>query len=270
MGRGRTKSVSAFQAMLFLLVGFGLSAAPWAGKAGEPADQAPTTSPGPAKGADPQTPDAQSVHRSLGGSSRRSGNPPGATLGSLGRSSTSLFGLMSEGRSFAYVFDRSGSMGGSGRVALAAAKDELIASLENLESVQRFQIIFYNENPVIFNPTGQPGKLAFATEANKNHARAFINSINADGGTGHEEALKLAIRLRPDVIFFLTDAGDPQLDPEQLQRIRRWAAGIKLNVIEFGQGPGPEGDNFLKQLARDNEGQYTYIDISTGYHGPRM
>ncbi len=136
--------------------------------------------------------------------------------------------------------------------------------------MQRFQLIFYNQTPLIFNPTGRVRKLAFATDANKERAERFINSITADGGTHHEDALKMAIRLRPDVIFFLSDAGDPQLTPQQLGRIHQWAAGIKINVIEFGQGPKPPGDNFLTTLARENDGQYTYIDIAQGYHGPRM
>lgn len=214
--------------------------------------------------------DTDSVSRSLGGTASSSKASAAPTLGSLAKGSTSLFGLTGEGNSFVYVFDRSGSMGGSGHAALAAAKRELLASLENLDGTQRFQIIFYNETPVLFNPTGQAGRLAFATESTKQHARRFIEAIAAEGGTQHEEALKMAIRLRPDVIFFLTDAGDPELKPEQLKQIRRWAVGIKLNVIEFGQGPQPDGDNFLKKLARENDGQYTYVDISADHHGPRM
>jgi hypothetical protein len=114
----------------------------------------------------------------------------------------------------------------------------------------------------VFNPAGQPGKLAFGTDSNKEHARRFINSVTAEGGTDHEQALKAALRLRPDVIFFLTDAGDPQLEPKQLERIRLWAVGTSINVVEFGQGPKPQGDNFLMRLARENAGQYTYVDVS--------
>ena len=212
-------------------------------------------------------PNTGSVNRDLGGKSRAIDV---SELNRLGRASASMFGLTGEGSSFVYVLDRSGSMGGSGRVALAAAKEELNRSIESLQAVQRFQVIFFNHNPIIFNPTGQANRLAFATEANVKRAQRFIDSITADGGTSHEDALKLAIRLRPDVIFFLSDAGEPQLTPRQLAQIHEWAAGIKINVIEFGQGPKPPGGNFLSVLARDNNGRYTYVDISGGYHGPRM
>jgi hypothetical protein len=35
-----------------------------------------------------------------------------------------------------------------------------------------------------------------------------------------------------------------------------------INAIEFGVGRGGSRDNFLKQLAHQNGGQYVYIDIS--------
>lgn len=180
----------------------------------------------------------------------------------IGKARTSLFGIVGEGYKFVYVFDRSGSMGGSGKTALRAVKAELLASLENLDTVHQFQIIFYNEKPVIFNPSGTPGRLAFGTEQNKDRARRFLDTIVADGGTEHEEALRLAVKMRPDVIFFLTDADEPVLDRQQLNRIQRLAAGIIIHAIEFGRGPKPDGNTFLAVLAEENGGQYTYVDIS--------
>ena len=65
-----------------------------------------------------------------------------------GTTSTGVFGVEGEGSKFVYVFDRSGSMQGFQGRPLAAAKRELITSLESLESVHQFQVIFYNERPV--------------------------------------------------------------------------------------------------------------------------
>ena len=183
-----------------------------------------------------------------------------------GKATVGVFGATGEGYKFVYVFDRSGSMGGSGRNALEAAKAELLASLRALGQTHQFQIIFYNDRISKFNPTGDPDRLVFATEQNKQAAARFLATITADGGTQHEAALSAAIKLRPDVIFFLTDADEPKLYPAQLQRIHRMANGITINTIEFGYGPRVDDDNFLVRLARENGGQHAYFDVSKLAH----
>jgi hypothetical protein len=201
-----------------------------------------------------------------GGSGQGRGNGRGSGQGNgpgLGRARTSIFGVPGEGSKFVYVFDRSGSTGGPGRSTLSAAKLQIIASLNDLDTVHQFQIIFYNESPSVFNPTGQPGKLVFANERNKLLAQRFVQSITSDGGTSHEEALLLAIRMQPEVIFFFTDADEPRLTARQLERIRRMANGIVINAIEFGIGPQADADDFMVKLARQNGGQFGYVDVTT-------
>ncbi|MEN6458318.1 MAG: VWA domain-containing protein [Thermoguttaceae bacterium] len=179
-----------------------------------------------------------------------------------GKARTSLFGLVGEGYKFVYVFDRSGSMGGEGRKSLRVVKAELLESLKNLDSVHQFQVVFYNERPTLFNPSGVPGRLGFATDESKQRVVSFLDSIKAIGGTDHEAALRVAIRLQPDVIFFLTDGDDPKLSAAQLAKIRDLAAGILINTIEFGPGPKPAARSFLADLAQQNGGGYVYVDIS--------
>jgi hypothetical protein len=205
-----------------------------------------------------------------GRSRQPSASPPGTeelgfsvAPGEGGKARTSLFGIVGEGYKFVYVFDRSGSMGGPSPNALQAAKAELIHSLKLLDTVHQFQVVFYNERPSVFNPTGDLGRLVFATESNKQRAARFINSIAADGGTNHEDALRTAIHLNPDVIYFLTDADDPKLTPRQLEKIRHLAAGIIIHTIRFGEGPRAKGDDFLIDLASQNGGQHADVDILT-------
>ncbi|MBX3414853.1 MAG: hypothetical protein KF708_19370 [Pirellulales bacterium] len=189
----------------------------------------------------------------------------GAPRGNVGDGSarTGIFGAEGEGFKFVYVFDRSGSMGGSGRSALNAAKAELLASLEDLGELHQFQIIFYNQEPTIFPLAGQEGRLVFANQANKLRAERFIQQITADGATAHEDALKAALALRPDVIFFLTDADEPSLSPTQMKRIEKLNGGrTVIHVVEFGMGPYLGIENFLVRLARENRGEHAYVDIS--------
>ncbi|NQT40650.1 MAG: hypothetical protein HQ581_24365 [Planctomycetes bacterium] len=173
---------------------------------------------------------------------------------------TGVFGTKASGSKFVYVFDRSGSMEGSGRSPLAAVKAHLLASLNDLETVHQFHIIFYNENPLPFRPGGRDGSLIFATEQNKKLAHQFIRGVRAAGGTKHEAALEMAMALHPDVIFFLTDAGDP-LSSDQLAKIRKRANGIVIVAIEFGYGPQQNQNSFLRRLADQNGGQYAYVNV---------
>lgn len=190
------------------------------------------------------------------------GQPSGARQVRGGTARTSVFGAVGEGRKFAYVFDRSGSMDGHGGAPLRAAKSELTASLDDLKSTHQFQIVFYNEHPRAFSPTGQAGRLVFGTEQNKNLARRFVGSITADGATRHEEALEVALKMVPDVIFFLTDADEPRLTSAQLARIARLNHGTTIHAIEFGYGPQGDPDNFLVKLARHSGGTHVYVNVA--------
>ncbi|NLE37813.1 MAG: hypothetical protein GX621_07295 [Pirellulaceae bacterium] len=197
------------------------------------------------------------------------GDAAAATTGSTargtadkGKARVRVFGTEGHGYKFAYVFDRSGSMAAMDGLPIRAAKAELINSLESLDRTHQFQIIFYNQEPVQFTFGGQAGRLNFGTERNKELARRFVGGIEPSGGTSHVKALYMALRLKPEVIFFLTDADEPRLLDHEIRQIARDAAGIMINAIEFGQGSKPEGDNFLARLARATGGQYRYVDIS--------
>ncbi len=179
-----------------------------------------------------------------------------------GYARTGVFGAIGEGHKFVYVFDRSGSMDGHGGAPLSAAKAELVNSLQQLGSTHQFQIIFYNDHPRVFNPTGTPGRLVFGTDQNKYLAQKFVGSITADGATQHVEALEMAVRMGPDVIFFLTDADEPRMTARQLAHVAQINKGSSINAIEFGFGPQSDPDNFLVTLARQNGGKHVYVDVS--------
>ncbi len=181
-----------------------------------------------------------------------------------GTTRTNVFGVSGEGSKFVYVFDRSGSMERSlGPSPLKAAKVQLLASLESLSATHQFQIIFYNQEPLMFAPRGRATTLVFGDERTKLAAEQFLNGIAAVGATtGREAALLMALRLQPDVVFFLSDVDNP-LMPRQLAKIRRRNAGrTSINTIEFDRGPANNSANFLKQLAAENGGRYVYVDIS--------
>ena len=99
-------------------------------------------------------------------------------LGSPGeKAQVSLFGVKAEGSKFVYVLDRSGSTEGK---LLAAAKAEILASIEKIDDVHQFQLVVYNERPKAFNPAGPNGQLAFGTDANRAEVKKFLGTIEAE------------------------------------------------------------------------------------------
>lgn len=180
-----------------------------------------------------------------------------------GRTTTNLFGVSGSGSRFVYVFDRSDSMNGYGGKPLRAAKAELLRSLRTLSERQRFQLIFYNDKPKPFKVSGLPLQLLRGEPSMLDRAGRYVDAIAAFGGTEHDTALKMALRMGPDVIFFLTDARIPRLSQTELLTIRRRAeeSATTIHAIEFGTEPIAPVDSFLRDLAAQNGGQYQYINV---------
>lgn len=177
---------------------------------------------------------------------------------------TGIFGLEADGNRFVYVFDRSASMGNDGGRPLAAAKRELVRSLDELGDVQQFYVIFYNQRPQFFSPSGVGGRLVFATEDSRRAARRFVESVRASGATRHVDAIAAALRLAPDVVFILTD-GDAadDLDEDELRTLTRSLGGARCMVVQFG-GEGSGRSPRLARLAAESGGRYAVIDGDAG------
>jgi von Willebrand factor type A domain len=172
----------------------------------------------------------------------------------------SLFGSAdAEGRSFVFVIDHSNSMGGEGLGAIQAAAKELAVHINQLTDQQTFQVIAYNQAVAYFTDR----ELIPATAERKRKLVTFIANLAAYGQTEHSRGLLAALRLKPEVIFLLTDGGDPPLDAGQLRTIREQAAPrTAIHCLHFGRGPQADSKNFLARLAAENRGSYVYIDMN--------
>lgn len=174
---------------------------------------------------------------------------------------TSFFNIKDSGRRFVYVMDRSGSM--SNHRAINVAKAELKSSLQSLDATQMFQVVFYNTGALEMRQPSDKRKLYAATEINRTIARQFIDTVSPDGGTNHMPALRMALRFQPEVVYFLTDADEPQLTAGELAEIKRINRGrARIHCVEFGVGERLASDNFLKRLARENGGTYRYRNVA--------
>ena len=152
--------------------------------------------------------------------------------------------------------------------AMRRAKAELMASLENLDATQEFQVIFYNTAPLLLTPPNKGTGMFRGIDTHRVDVARQLGDILAEGGTTHLNALEMAIKFDPDVIFFLTDADEPGIKSGELEDIRLRNEGrARIHCIEFGEGPKipsvGQTRNFLQRLADDSGGQYRYLDVKT-------
>jgi hypothetical protein len=178
---------------------------------------------------------------------------------------TSMFGIEGTGRRFVYAFDRSESMTGYGGRPLQVAKQELLKSIRGLKPEHEFQVVFYNQRAIALPPgPGQPPRMLHGDSFDLAIAEKYTASEAGSGGTKHLEAVRMALRMEPDVIFLLTDARVPRLSSAQLDEIRARALRRQTTIhcIELGSDPSPPQDSFLRDLAEQNRGQYIYFDVT--------
>lgn len=160
---------------------------------------------------------------------------------------TSFFGIRAQGQTFIYVVDCSGSMIDESR--LTRAKIELRRSINALQAPQRFQVIFYNDEPITM-----PGFLPKSADlASKDQLLQWLRLIEPDGRTDPRGAIEIAISLRPDAIFLLSDGEFP--DGTASAVAKRNARKVPIHCVDLGSGDTAEQ---LKQIARESGGQYKW------------
>ncbi len=186
------------------------------------------------------------------------GGAPGGGFGA------GFFGTRDAGMKVVFVVDASGSMNSYN--AMQVAKKELMASLQSLDERQQFLIIFYDDAPHVLKLKNETKPtLALATDLNKTYARQQIAGVQPGAGTDHYPAVEMALKMNPEVIFFLTDAAEPAMHPADLEKVKRLNGGrARIHTIELGVGPElPEyTSNFLRRLAQQNGGTHRYHDVT--------
>ena len=163
------------------------------------------------------------------------------------------------GGSFVFLIDRSKSMGGGGLGVLLEAEKELVRVLKRLEPVHRFQVAVYHNKCIYLKER----ELLSATDENKAAVGDFLATKAAFGATEHTLALMSVLRLKPDVIFLLTDGGEPGLKDHEMRAITALAGErTSIHCLHFGSQPSPKRNNFLQRLAAATGGEYGYVDVT--------
>jgi hypothetical protein len=186
------------------------------------------------------------------------GGGPNGSAGNNGitEATTQFFGTPTRGQRIVYVIDRSASMGENGR--LDVARQELMASLCRLPANAFFQVIVYNSTDEIL--VGNAEMLVPASPENIAHVDHALATLEPVGGTRHLTAITVALRMRPDVVYFLTDADDlSKTDQTSIQRLNADHAifhTIELTRVHCGQPGMP-----MQVLASSTGGTYRALDV---------
>jgi hypothetical protein len=196
-----------------------------------------------------------------GSGSGGGGGVGGGSGGGAGRGigpGTQFFGARDHAHSFTYVIDCSGSM--AMHNSLDVAKREMLSSINQLPPDASFGVIFYSlETRILSDPLGRKGLMA-ATANNKVRVRTQLESISPLGGTDHMLALREALKLEPEVIFFLTDAD--LMSNSDVNEILAEVGSTRIQAVEFGLGTELGLRSPLARLAATTGGSYLYIDVS--------
>ncbi len=171
-------------------------------------------------------------------------------------------GVEGGGNHFVYLVDSSGSMGD----AFDSARSELLQSIDVLKPHQRFYVVFFDADSDymrLTNTNENEPRSVEATAANKAALRRWAMRVSTDRGKAPYEPLEFALRLRPDVIFLLSDGEFPQ-GIEDLLRAENRVENLfgEKNPISIVHTIGyfsKEGENRMRRIATQNKGQYRYV-----------
>ena len=175
----------------------------------------------------------------------------GAGGGGTGKG-VGFFGTRARADTVVFVVDMSGSMNDGRRFDRAV--EELIRSLNALVPAQRFFVFFYNgvTYPMLDMRTA---KLMPANPGNRNKVIKWIKTLEPNGDTAPEEALEKALKLKPQVIYFLTDGEIPETTRDTAKKFNHEHKTV-IHTIAFVT---EEGADMLRGIAKDNRGKYRYV-----------
>lgn len=161
------------------------------------------------------------------------------------------------GKDIVLVADTSGSMQGE---KIEQCKKALKYVVNSLTAADRFGLVNFSTDAESFRSS-----LAAATPENKKAAAAFIDDLEARGGTNIGDALHTGISLlkdetpRPAYLVMMTD-GEPTVGETATANILKLAANKKdIRIFDFGVGYDVN-TRLLNKLSESHHGSSQYIE----------
>lgn len=165
-----------------------------------------------------------------------------------------FFGLQASGKRFVYVVDRSRSMNhpheSEAKTRFGRVKLELLRSIGRMSVNREFFIVFFNDEALPMPAQ----RLQPARRPLQERYLRWAAKVEAIGQTDPRTALRLAVRLQPDIIYFLTDGRVPEATVQDVTRANRGRVAIHTFCIG-----NRDGESLLKEIARHNGGEYHFV-----------
>ena len=168
-----------------------------------------------------------------------------------GSGAVEFFGLGGSARGVrrvVYVVDQSGSM----LDTFGYVRDELQRSISKLRRTQKFHVIFFNWGRPLESP---PKRLVSAIQGQKRQFFNFLETVHPEGGTHPEQAMRRALALDPDLIYFLTDG---EFDASLIGKLDQWNRDrhVRIFTIAYFDRAGAQ---LLEHIAREHRGEFKFV-----------
>jgi hypothetical protein len=184
----------------------------------------------------------------------------------MGKSSASFFGSQTKARRIIYLIDNTSSMRKGG---LETVVSELLKSVDALGKNQRFYILFFSDQVYpLFFPLSSPDYLR-STKDNRQKLRHWLDTVEyCTGGVWQLiQGLEIAGKMRPDVIFLLSDgnrwnAVRADYKVQGVQQLLTTANAYRIPIHTLGMGCQGDADRKnLEAVAKVNSGTFREVRI---------
>ncbi len=182
-----------------------------------------------------------------------------------GQGSAEFFGVKAGGRRFVFIVDSSNSMRGQ---KFTDAKEELMYAVRRLDKSQAFYVIFFDQDALRMfasaneEPASRPVP---ATITNIRKLETWMKTVENERRTDPYDAVKVALEMRPDAIFILSDGQftDRGRTVDYLAReniLDDAAYGKKPRVVVHTIGfYSKDGEVTLEAIAKAYNGTYRFV-----------
>jgi hypothetical protein len=178
----------------------------------------------------------------------------------LGGNPRVTFDSTNYARRLVFLCDATGSM----LTKMATLKEELDKTVSRLRATQSFDILFFQGN----NVESFSNSLTPATPEFRRKAANWLEGISSQDVTNPLPALEMAMKLRPEVLYFLTDAADFPDTNAVLALIAKYNSDrkIKINTILFVEDKAEHAKNtasegLMKKIATDSGGKFKWVEM---------